>query len=683
MSSHPTKVLIIGVGNAYRSDDGAGLVVARQLAGRVPPEIQVMEQSGEGTELVEAWKGAQFVVVVDAIQSGAPAGTIRRLEAAKETIPAEIFRQSTHAFGVSGAIELARTLNELPAHLVVYGIEGQNFAPGEKLSPSVEKAIASAAAQVLLEAQRPSLHEINVCVAAGCLSLHSDVLKQALEKEAVSNGSTCRVRGAGCMGLCSAGPLVSVEPDHLLYERVTPEDAAELIHSVGAEPLRRLECPRDQPFFKRQVNIVLENSGRIDPEKIDEYTANDGYSALTRALTEMTPAAVIQEVSKSGLRGRGGAGYPTGLKWGTVAKSSGHVKYVICNADEGDPGAFMDRSVLESDPHRVLEGMAIAAYATGASRGYIYVRAEYPLAVKRLTTAIREARHEGYLGSQIGGTTFNFDIELRMGGGAFVCGEETALIASIEGRRGTPRPRPPYPAQSGLWDMPTLINNVETFANIPPIIRRGGDWYASMGTQKSKGTKVFALTGRVKNTGLIEIPMGMTLREIIFEIGGGIPDGRSFKAVQTGGPSGGCIPADFLDRPVDYESLKEVGSIMGSGGMIVMDDTSCMVNVARYFMEFCMTESCGKCIPCRAGTAQMFELLSRITSGTATRKDLHMLTDLCDLVGNTSLCGLGQTAPNPVLSTLRYFKDEYIEHIEQKRCRAGVCEIGAAAEVRA
>jgi bidirectional [NiFe] hydrogenase diaphorase subunit len=530
--------------------------------------------------------------------------------------------------------------------------------------------------------ENASLHEVNVCVAAGCLSLHSDLLKAALEEEAGSNGSHCRVRGAGCMGLCSAGPLVSVEPDHLLYEHVTPRDAADLIRSVGAEPLRRLECNLEQPFFKRQLNIVLENSGRIDPEKIEEYVAKGGYEALAQALTEMTPAAVIQEVSKSGLRGRGGAGYPTGLKWGTVAKSVGRIKYAVCNADEGDPGAFMDRSVLESDPHRVLEGMAIAAYAVGASRGYIYVRAEYPLAVKRLQTAIREARHAGHLGSAIGGTTFNFDIELRMGGGAFVCGEETALLASIEGKRGSPRPRPPYPAHSGLWGMPTLINNVETFANVPPIVRRGGAWYASLGTQKSKGTKVFALTGRVKNTGLIEVPMGMTLREIIFEIGGGIPDGRRFKAVQTGGPSGGCVPEEFLDLPVDYESLKQVGSIMGSGGMIVMDDTSCMVNVARFFMEFCMTESCGKCIPCRAGTAQLFELLTRITDGRATEKDLDMLTELCDMVGNTSLCGLGQTAPNPVLSTLRYFKEEYLEHIREKRCRAGVCPIGAIAEVQ-
>jgi bidirectional [NiFe] hydrogenase diaphorase subunit len=397
----------------------------------------------------------------------------------------------------------------------------------------------------------------------------------------------------------------------------------------------------------------------------------------------MTPAQVVQEVSKSGLRGRGGAGYPTGLKWGTVAKTIGTTKYVICNADEGDPGAFMDRSVLESDPHRVLEGMIVAGYAVGANQGYIYVRAEYPLAIKRLQIAIRDVRRLGFLGSQICNAKFSFDIEIRIGGGAFVCGEETSLIASIEGKRGTPRPRPPFPAQSGLWELPTLINNVESFANIPTILRRGGEWYASLGTKKSKGTKVFALCGKVQNVGLIEVPMGTTLRQIIFEIGGGVPEGHTFKAVQTGGPSGGCIPEQFLDLPVDYESLKEVGSIMGSGGMIVMDDSACMVNVARYFMEFCMSESCGKCVPCRAGTAQMFELLTRMTNGTATPKDLELLEDLCDMVSNTSLCGLGQSAPNPVLSTLRYFREEYTEHIVHKHCRAGVCECNQLAEVSA
>jgi len=531
--------------------------------------------------------------------------------------------------------------------------------------------------------RQKSPHALNVCVAAGCLTLHSQEVKNALEAEVKRTGAPCRVRGVGCMGLCSLGPLVVSEPGDLLYKNVTPDDVPELVSTLDVSPVARLQCSREQPFFRRQTNIVLENSGHIDPEQIEEYIAIGGYHALLQALTEKSPAQVVLEVSKSGLRGRGGAGYPTGLKWGTVAKSTGAQKYVICNADEGDPGAFMDRSVLESDPHRVLEGMIIAGYAVGASRGYIYVRAEYPLAVKRFVAAIREARKLGFLGAQICNTQFNFDVEVRIGGGAFVCGEETALIASIEGKRGTPRPRPPYPAQAGLWEMPTLINNVETFANIPAILRKGADWFASIGTPKSKGTKVFALSGKVRNVGLIEVPMGMSLRQIIFEIGGGVPEGRQFKAVQTGGPSGGCIPEQFLDLPVDYESLKDVGSIMGSGGMIVMDDSACMVNVARYFMEFCMSESCGKCIPCRAGTAQMFELLTRMTDGSAAMRDLELLEELCDMVSNTSLCGLGQSAPNPVLSTLRYFREEYLEHIEQKRCRAGVCSCGAAAEVSA
>ena len=529
--------------------------------------------------------------------------------------------------------------------------------------------------------RQETARELNVCMAAGCLSLHSDSLKSALEEEVKRSGTACRVRGVGCMGLCSMGPLVSETPSGVLYRSVAAADAAKLVGS--AAEAQELVCSREQAFFQRQTNVVLENSGKIDPEKIEEYIAEGGYEALVRALTERSPNEIVQEISKSGLRGRGGAGYPTGLKWGTVAKTTGTTKYVICNADEGDPGAFMDRSVLESDTHRVLEGMIIAGYAVGASHGYIYVRAEYPLAVKRLGIAIREARKLGFLGSQICNTKFSFDMEVRIGGGAFVCGEETALIASIEGRRGTPRPRPPYPAQSGLWDMPTLINNVETFACVPAILRKGGEWFAAIGTKKSKGTKVFALTGKVRNVGLIEVPMGMTLRQIIFEIGGGVPEGRKFKAVQTGGPSGGCIPEQFLDLPVDYESLKEVGSIMGSGGMIVMDDSACMVNVARYFMEFCMSESCGKCIPCRAGTAQMYDLLTRITDGSAAPRDLELLEELCDMVSNTSLCGLGQSAPNPVLSTLRYFREEYTEHIEQKLCRAGVCECGSRTEVSA
>ena len=417
--------------------------------------------------------------------------------------------------------------------------------------------------------------------------------------------------------------------------------------------------PVEQAFFNRQVKVVLENVGEIDPERIEESIAAGGYQALSKVLHEMRPQEVIEEISASGLRGRGGAGFPTGLKWRTVAKGGGDRKFVICNGDEGDPGAFMDRAVLESDPHRVLEGMAIAAYATGAHEGYLYVRAEYPLAIRRLTTAIRQAKQRNVLGEGILGTPFSFNVEIRLGAGAFVCGEETALIASIEGGRGTPRPRPPFPAESGLWGCPTLINNVETFANIAPIIRRGAAWFASIGTEKSKGTKVFALAGRVENTGLIEVPMGISLREIVFELGGGVPDGRDFKAVQTGGPSGGCIPAAHLDSSVDYESLARLGSIMGSGGMIVMDDTSSMVDVARYFMEFCMTESCGKCVPCRVGTAQMHELLTKLSERRASVQDLELLERLCDLTANTSLCGLGQNAPNPVVSTLRYFRDEY------------------------
>ena len=511
-------------------------------------------------------------------------------------------------------------------------------------------------------------HSLNVCTAAGCLSLHSDQLKTALETEVKQRGldGRCKVRGVGCMGLCAAGPLVSFEPAGVMYQAVKPSDAGEIVETVNAPAIERLRCPTDVPFFTRQKKIVLENTGRIDPERVEEYVAFDGYRALLDALTTMTPPQVIEQVTRSGLRGRGGAGYPTGLKWGTVAKARSRDgrKFVICNADEGDPGAFMDRSVLESDPHRVLEGMAIAAYAVGASNGYIYVRAEYPLAVKRLKLAIRQAERLSLLGPNIFGTTFSFNIEIRLGAGAFVCGEETALIASIEGKRGQPRPRPPYPAEEGLWGCPTLINNVETYANVPPILRNGADWYAAIGTEKSKGTKVFALAGKVANTGLIEVPMGITLREIIFDIGGGIPGGHKLKAVQTGGPSGGCIPEQFLDMPVDYESLAKVGSIMGSGGMIVMDDSSCMVDVARFFMDFCKSESCGKCVPCRVGTAQMLDLLQKVLDRKATARDLVLLESLCDMVKHTSLCGLGQSAPNPVLTTLKYFRGEYDERIQ-------------------
>jgi len=517
-------------------------------------------------------------------------------------------------------------------------------------------------------------HRLNVCVAAGCISCQSNLVKDALDQEIKKRGweKKCQAKGVGCMGLCSEGPLVSTEKG-TLYKRVTAEDAATLVDAIEGEPVASLVCRTDVPFFQRQTKVVLENSGIVDPERLEDYIGLTGYGALIKVLSEMTPSEVVQEIVKSGLRGRGGAGYPTGLKWSTVSKAGGAQKYVICNADEGDPGAFMDRSVLESDPHRVIEGMLIAAYAVGASEGYIYVRAEYPLAIKRLRTAIRQAERAGLLGTSICGTRFSFRLDLRLGAGAFVCGEETALIASVEGKRGTPRPRPPYPAQEGLFGEPTLINNVETFANVPSIIRNGGEWYAKIGTEKSKGTKVFALAGRVMNTGLVEVPMGITLREIVFDIGGGIPDGRQFKAVQTGGPSGGCLPADLLDMPVDYESLAKAGSIMGSGGMIVMDETSCMVDVAKYFMDFCMTESCGKCVPCRVGTYQMNELLRRICDRNATEKDKALLEKLCDLLRNTSLCGLGQSAPNPVLSTLRYFAEEYRAHIEEHRCPSGVC----------
>jgi len=528
-------------------------------------------------------------------------------------------------------------------------------------------------------AQQKFQHHVCVCIAAGCLSSGADLVRDALKVEVVESGmqNEVLVKGVGCMGLCSAGPLVTVETEDQMFASVTPEQAPEIIRSLdtGVDPaaagLHR--CATNVPFFQRQEKIVLENSGRIDPERIEDYIAHDGYAALVTAITEMSPQEVIDQVKSSGLRGRGGAGYPTGLKWSTVAKTGEQQKYVICNADEGDPGAFMDRAVLESDPHRVLEGMAIAGYAVGAQRGFIYVRAEYPLAVKHLKTAIKQAERLGLLGNSICGTRFSFHIDIRLGAGAFVCGEETALIASIEGKRGMPRPRPPFPAESGLWECPTLINNVETLANIAPIVRRGAEWFARIGTEKSKGTKVFALAGRVENTGLIEVPMGITLREIIHDIGGGIPDGKQYKAVQTGGPSGGCIPAAHLDSPVDYESLARIGSIMGSGGMIVMDETSCMVDVAKYFMEFCMSESCGKCIPCRAGTQQMHGILEKITAGEAGPADVALLEELCDLVRNTALCGLGQSAPNPVVTTLKYFRQEYDAHLNGGACPAGAC----------
>lgn len=509
--------------------------------------------------------------------------------------------------------------------------------------------------------------KLRCCLAAGCMSSSGQAIKESLETAVKEAGMEDQVAviGVGCMGLCSEGPLVRVDPEGVLYEKVKPEDAPIIVKALKGAKANLKTGDANLPFFTKQVPIVLENSGKVDPERIETYIAHEGYFALQKALNEMKPAGVVDEVTRSGLRGRGGAGYPTGLKWAMVAKTPAERKYVVCNADEGDPGAFMDRSVLESDPHRVLEGMAIAAYAVGANQGFIYVRGEYPLAINRLQTAIRQARKYGLLGSGIFDTSFDFRVDLRIGAGAFVCGEETALMASIEGRRGTPRPRPPFPAESGLWRSPTLLNNVETYANIPTIIRKGADWFSAIGTEKSKGTKVFALAGKVKHTGLIEVPMGTPLRVIVEEMAGGVPDGGKVKAVQTGGPSGGCIPASKLDTPVDYESLSQIGSIMGSGGMIVMDDTNNMVDVARFFMEFCMDESCGKCIPCRAGTVQIYRLLTKIRDGKGTENDLVKLQDLCDMVKTCSLCGLGQSAPNPVLSTLRYFREEYMELIKQ------------------
>lgn len=509
--------------------------------------------------------------------------------------------------------------------------------------------------------------QFNVCTAASCLSAQAKEVKDSLTKEVRQRGleDQVLVRGVGCMGLCSAGPLVSVQPADVLYQQAKAEDAKELLDSVRSAPVERLRCPTDVPFFQRQKKIVLENSGHLDPESIEDYFARGGYVAMLHVVTSMSPHEAIDEVTRSGLRGRGGAGYPTGLKWNTVAKAGGADKFVICNADEGDPGAYMDRAVLESDPHRVIEGMTIAAYAVGAQHGYIYIRAEYPLAIDRLRRAIKDARRYGLQGDKICDTPFHFTIELRLGAGAFVCGEETALISSIEGGRGLPRPRPPYPANHGLWGCPTLINNVETFANVAYILREGADAFAEVGTASSKGTKVFSLAGAVNNYGLIEVPMGITLREIVYDIAGGIPDGKAFKAVQTGGPSGGCIPSKHIDTPVDYESLRDLGAIMGSGGMIVMDETSDMVDVARFFMEFCMTESCGKCIPCRVGTYQMHRLLDRIYNRQADQREYELLKELCDVVQATSLCGLGQTAPNPVLSTIRYFEKDYQRRLVQ------------------
>ncbi len=507
---------------------------------------------------------------------------------------------------------------------------------------------------------------INCCVAAGCHAANSEQIVKNLNKAIKSKGleAQIEVQGVGCLGLCGKGPLIQVDPDNRIYAEVTPDQAESLIDALTGGETDALTFDANHPFFANQVPIVTENSGRIDPEKIESYIAVGGYQQLYQVLYQMTPDEVIEEITISGLRGRGGGGYPTGLKWSSVRKMPVGQKYVICNADEGDPGAFMDRSVIESDPHRIIEAMAIAGYAVGANHGYVYVRAEYPLAIKRLQKAINAAKKLGLLGSQIFESTFDFKIDIRIGAGAFVCGEETALIASIEGKRGTPHPRPPYPNESGLWGCPTLVNNVETYANIPVIIREGGKWFTNIGTENSTGTKVFALTGKLNNTGLIEVPMGMTLRTIVEDMGGGVEGGHTIKAVQTGGPSGGCIPVSHLDTPVDYQSLQALGTIMGSGGMIVVDETTDMVDFAKFYMEFCRDESCGKCIPCRAGTVQMYELLSKIAAGRGTEKDLALLETLAPMVKETSLCGLGQSAPNPVLSTLRFFREEYLEKLQ-------------------
>lgn len=507
---------------------------------------------------------------------------------------------------------------------------------------------------------------LNCCVAAGCHAANSEQIVKNLNKAIKSKGleAQIEVQGVGCLGLCGKGPLIQVDPDNRIYAEVTPEQAESLIDALTGGETHALTFDANHPFFANQVPIVTENSGRIDPEKIESYIAVGGYQQLYQVLYQMTPDEVIEEITISGLRGRGGGGYPTGLKWSSVRKMPVGQKYVICNADEGDPGAFMDRSVIESDPHRIIEAMAIAGYAVGANHGYVYVRAEYPLAIKRLQKAINAAKKLGLLGSQIFESTFDFKIDIRIGAGAFVCGEETALIASIEGKRGTPHPRPPYPNESGLWGCPTLVNNVETYANIPVIIREGGKWFTNIGTENSTGTKVFALTGKLNNTGLIEVPMGMTLRTIVEDMGGGVEGGHTIKAVQTGGPSGGCIPVSHLDTPVNYQSLQALGTIMGSGGMIVVDETTDMVDFAKFYMEFCRDESCGKCIPCRAGTVQMYELLSKIAAGRGTEKDLALLETLAPMVKETSLCGLGQSAPNPVLSTLRFFREEYLEKLQ-------------------
>ena len=530
---------------------------------------------------------------------------------------------------------------------------------------------------------------ILVCGGTGCTSSSSMKIIERLEALISENGMADEIKvvKTGCFGLCAQGPIMMIYPDHLMYTQVQPEDVEEIFenHVKCGQVVTRLLAGNHEEgevsnalesvdFFSRQMRVALRNCGAINPEDIDEYIARDGYLALEKVTGSMTPEEVIELIRASGLRGRGGAGFPTGVKWSFAAAQQVAQKYVCCNADEGDPGAFMDRSVLEGDPHSVIEAMAIAAYAIGANQGYVYVRAEYPIAVERLTIAINQAREYGLLGKDIFGTGFDFNLDIRLGAGAFVCGEETALMTSVEGRRGEPRPRPPFPAVKGLFGQPTILNNVETYANVPVIILKGAEWFSGIGTEKSKGTKVFAVGGKIENTGLVEIPMGTTLREIVFDIGGGVPNGKKFKAAQTGGPSGGCIPASQLDTPIDYESLIALGSMMGSGGLIVMDEDNCMVDIAKFFLEFTVDESCGKCPPCRIGTKRMLEILTRITEGKGVPDDIEKLETLARDIKAAALCGLGQTAPNPVLSTLRYFRDEYMAHVIDKKCPAGVCK---------
>ena len=531
-------------------------------------------------------------------------------------------------------------------------------------------------------------YHIMVCGGTGCTSSNSEKLIELLKAEVEAHGmqDIVKVVRTGCFGLCALGPIMIVYPEGVFYSRVEPEHIHEIFegHIVGGNPVKKyvysetldedgnVKPLTETDFYRKQVRVVLRNCGVIDPESLEEYVARDGYQALAKCLSEYTPAQVVSIVSQSGLRGRGGAGFPTGRKWSFVA--DGPKKYIVCNADEGDPGAFMDRSVLEGDPHCIIEAMAIAGYAVGADQGYVYVRAEYPIAVHRLRVAIDEARREGLLGRHILGSDFSFDLDIRLGAGAFVCGEETALMTSIEGKRGEPRTRPPFPAVKGLFGCPTAENNVETLANIPQIILRGADWFAEMGTEKSKGTKVFALGGKINHTGLVEIPMGTTLNEIVNEIGGGVPNGKKFKAAQTGGPSGGCIPASLIDTQVDYDNLISIGCMMGSGGLIIMDEDTCMVDMAKFFLEFTVDESCGKCTPCRVGVRRLLEKLDKITEGKGTLEDLDELEYLCNYIKQNSLCGLGQTAPNPVLATLRFFRDEYLAHIVNKKCPAGVCK---------